>query len=221
VKEMEVGHKGVDDLIDKVNQLNILNSKLGVTIQELQLLPPVISRLQYDLDLAKQNFEEENQADDSRVNVILSQAKQTAKEQRNQVNNFSKLVNKYINEGRNAIGDVVELNLKYAHLNKQLVFEKEVYQAFEQQSESLQDKANKLKAALDESIENIDKQLEILSKQELNDSEYVKDSEKFINKVDQINNQVSYIEFKFSETNSTNQYIKKDPKLFETNRTSR
>jgi len=119
---MEVEHKSVDDLLDKVNQLNILNSKLGVTIQELQLLPPVISRLQYDLDLAKLNYEEENQADDLRVNIILNQAKQAAKEQRNQVNNFSKLVNKYINEGRNAIGDVVELNLKYAHLSKQLVF---------------------------------------------------------------------------------------------------
>jgi len=103
------------------------------------------------------------------------------------------MVNKYINEGRNAIGYLLELNRKYAHLNKQLIFEKEVYETFEQQSESLQEQANKLKTDLDASIENISKQLEMLSKQEFNDSEYVKDSESFINKVDEINNRVSYI----------------------------
>jgi hypothetical protein len=193
VKEMEFEHKNINDILEKVNQLNILNRKLDVTIQELQLLPPVISRLQYDLDLAKENYKEENQADDSRVNIILNQAKQAAKEHRNKANEFSKLVNKYINEGRNAIADLIEINKKYTNLNKQLVFEKEAYEAFEQQSLSLKEKSNKLKEFLDDSIENIDQQLVILSKKEFDDSDYVKDSEKFINKVDEINHQVSDI----------------------------
>ncbi len=190
---MEFEHKNINDILEKVNQLNILNRKLDVTIQELQLLPPVISRLQYDLDLAKENYKEENQADDSRVNIILNQAKQAAKEHRNKANEFSKLVNKYINEGRNAIADLIEINKKYTNLNKQLVFEKEAYEAFEQQSLSLKEKSNKLKEFLDDSIENIDQQLVILSKKEFDDSDYVKDSEKFINKVDEINHQVSDI----------------------------
>lgn len=190
---MELEHKNINDILEKVNQLNILNRKLDVTIQELQLLPPVISRLQYDLDLAKENYKEENQADDSRVNIILNQAKQAAKEHRNKANEFSKLVNKYINEGRNAIADSIEINKKYTNLNKQLVFEKEAYEAFEQQSLSLKEKSNKLKEFLDDSIENIDQQLVILSKKEFDDSDYVKDSEKFINKVDEINHQVSDI----------------------------